>query len=177
MKISVENTGAVVELLTLAEIKEWCIIDHDQDDNILMRIYGAVKRSIEARTKILLHPCVVTVLAEMHNNLFYLPRLPYVGINTISIWENNAWSVLPGTDYIVQDDEVSILMHRYGRVKFVYTGGYDEITLASQDDLKIAALNEIAYRYENRGDQEQIKGLTETTKQYLTPYMNMHYFI
>lgn len=165
-----------IELLTLAEVKEWLIVDHDQDDTKIQRLINAVTLVCQKRTKQLFGEHVVIVIAEVNRLKFYLPRLPLIDMLSITrLNTDGTFTILPTDEYRLLADD-AIEFNEVGTYRIELEAGYTGENLPP-DDIKIGALNEIAYRYENRGDETVKAGLTETCIQYLTPYINPHYLI
>lgn len=168
----------VVEPLTLADIKDWLIIGHDQDDALLQRLYGAVKLMCEHRTKQLLTERLVTVVVSIVDTLLFLPRLPFIELVSVEQRDANAdaYTVVDADNYYVLTSEDAININAHGTYKFVYRAGYTTAN-PTPDTLKQAILSQMADMYENRGDQRTEAVLTGQTVQLLTPYVNPHYFI
>jgi hypothetical protein len=61
------------------------------------------------------------------------------------------------------------LVNRY---KIVYTSGYANVP----DALKLAILNEITYRYENRGSEAQLEGICFAARTMAEPYKRTLWF-
>lgn len=139
--ISISITdGTVIEPVTLQEAKAWIRVDGTDDDLIIALLITQARMAVESYTCCSLVSKDIECIANV-DSLFELPHGPIDG--TVKINDEDAEpSATTGTDFIK-------IVGVRGKVKLNYSVGYDPIP----EQLKVAVLNEIAYRYQNRGDQ------------------------
>ena len=168
IKIGVTPSGN--EWISLGDVKEWLIVDHNEDDTLITRLMTAVRMAFEKYTKTCLIDSTVVVMVDLKNPEFKFPRLPFKEINSIDIRKSDgSFTPLSTDEYTELGD--SICFETLGVVRI----DYDSIWTALPDDIKIAMFSEIAFRYTERGDKKGQSGLCETAEAYLLPYINMSY--
>lgn len=163
--VKVIPSGANYEQqLPLAEVKEYLIVGHDEDNTLISKIRDAVCRSLEEATKRPFIPSTVQFLMEVNNPVVPLPRLPIISIGTNNIrTEPGTFEALATDKYEYLGDE--LIFEVTGIIDVNYTAGY--VIGGLPDNLRLAALAEIAYRYENRGDKALPAEFCGTTTQYI----------
>ncbi len=139
--------GEITEPVDLATVKAWLKIDGTDDDTLLTSLIIACRQAIEAYTCCSLVAkdvvCKVWLDASCLNDQFELPHGPVRSITTVTQGENTI------TDYSKVDGQFVKVYGLSGLYILSYEVGYTTVPQA----LKTALLNEIAYRYQNRGDQ------------------------
>jgi len=169
--IKIDQTASNDTWVTLADVKEWLIVEHNEDDALLTRLIKAVRIAFEKWTKMCIVDSVVVVTAEINCGEFKLPRLPFKEINSVDIRESdNSFTAMSTDDYTVLGN--SILFEKKGIIRIDYNASWNG---ALPDDIKIAGFSEIALRYENRGDVKGESGFSQVAETYLLPYVNMSY--
>lgn len=167
------SAEGATEILSLGDIKEHLFIDSGNTsfDDDLTRLNTQVRRYAEEITGLSLIDRTVT-LYVYYLSPFILPYGPmttfssaYIktGINEYTVQTNN-------DDYEI----VSNVFHSYvgGELwKLVYDAGYTSATCP--EGLKLAMLNEIARRFENRGE----KVIISDTNELLQPYKLLEWVI
>lgn len=183
--------GEPVEPVTLAEAKQHCIVTFDDDDQYITDLIKQARQSIENYIHCSIVRKFVTVLIRAENRLKLsfgwgennepaekeLPYGPVVGavdvtdVSTapggVNISGVGAWE-LQGFQFI------KILIWP-GQYLLTYEAGYQS---SIPRDLKRAILEEIAFRYENRGDStnkyaHQNIGICAGAQQLANPYMRV----
>ena len=175
ISINITETGS--ELISLSEVKEWLIVGHDEDNALLTRLIKGVRQAFEKWTKHILIASDVTLIAQVNNCEFRIPRLPIRSIVSVGIRQNDgSYEALTSDDYTQLGD--SIIFEKLGIIQIEYSAGYDANDLPAghplPDDIKTSIFEEIAFRYDKRGVQGDI-GFCSTAELYMTPYINMAY--
>jgi uncharacterized phiE125 gp8 family phage protein len=167
------------EPVTTAEVKTHCKIDGTDEDTYIGSLITQVRRRIENLCGI----SIVTKTVILTAGITCDEHLPYGPVSSITEVKyqtgNDAttgaeeWDTITGTsDYYTNGQEYKIFKPGYGGTfQITYTAGYSTVP----DDLKLAVLNECAYRFQNRGDQSrqyvaENPGLSESTKELVHPY-------
>ena len=165
----VETT--TTEPVTLTEVKEHLLVTFSDDDTLLTSMITQARTKIEDWCNVSIIAKTVTMIADLYNE-WELPYGPVIGIQGVQTRTTTQGSGLPtyetltsgwgvdGVDFLTFDPFFSNtewnmpadvwlqggdLNYRY---KLIYTVGYNPVPV----DLKLAILNEIAFRYENRGE-------------------------
>lgn len=189
------QAASVTEPVTLAEVKAWLIIDtvNTDDDALLTRLISQVRAAIESKTKLSLVERSITVTVELVREL----KLPYGPSRSISsvIWRQGTNGdgtpdnvTLTTEDYTTDGEDFKLIKSsRCGRHKITYTTGYGTATgwdCPAPEDLKTGILQEIAYRYEHRGDEtnalsaagnesvQKVSGISADAMEYIKPFID-----
>lgn len=134
------------EPVSLAEAKEWCRIDIDDDDTLIQMLITACRIMCEKAANLSFIPRTVT--ATILNRLGYI-NLPYGPVTgTITYTEDD--------DDLTAITDFNIRTSHEDRVIATYTAGYSVLP----KNLKTALLNQIAWSYENRGDVAKMTSLS-----------------
>lgn len=143
-------SGEGPEPVTLEEVKTWCKLDDDPtDDNLISALIPAARIVCEQYANLSFIP--KTVKATIYNGLGEI-RLPYGPVNgDVTSYKDEDGAVI--TDYKLSEA-------REGRITAEYNAGYSTLP----DNLKIALLMQIAFMYQNRGDEKAASGVSEFAK-------------
>lgn len=168
--IDIQDSYITIEPISLAEAKQNCLITHTEDDTYIQDILiPACRNAVEDYCHVSIIDRNVTVTLKIENNIRligsgYLDmpdnviELPYGPIKTdptvtqltsngnITNLSDNDGYQLTGTAF------KSIALNQTGTYILVYGTGYKQMI---PRDLKLAILNEIAFRYEKRGDESK----------------------
>lgn len=184
--IDQEESYVGQEPITLAEAKSHCYISHDEDDDYLANILiPACRQAVENYCHISIVEKTVTATLEIQNNIrlsspsyltdeadndniFELPYGPVKELLSATMKTSNGClnSMVENEDYLLSGSLYkSMTVNSTGRFLLVYLTGYRN---AIPYDLKLAILNEIAFRYEQRGDKtnryaQQNVGMSEAS--------------
>ena len=140
--VDISEVTPVTEPVTSEEVKAWLRIDSDDDDDIIERLIKSARQAVENYTSCSL--IEKTIICNVWLcELFELPYGPVRTITQVSQAENMI------TDYSKIDGQFVKIYGISGLHKLTYTAGYTNVP----NGLKEAILNEVAYRYQNRGDQ------------------------
>jgi uncharacterized phiE125 gp8 family phage protein len=160
------QAASVTEPVTLAEVKAWLIIDtvNTDDDALLTRLITQVRTAVENKTKLSLVHRTIIVTADLTRE-FKLPHGPVRSIDAVT-WRQGTNGdgtpdnvTLTAEDYTTDGEDFKLIKSsRCGRHKITFTTGYGvdediDYDNPTPEDLKTGILQEIAYRYENRGDE------------------------
>lgn len=171
ISIKVDPLADLELLLPLSTIKAELVIEHSEDDGILIRLRKAVIQAFQDYTKnVFQSETPVQVLANVVNSCFRIPRIPINSITSVSIkTAPNTYEALPTDQYELIGDE--LVIERTGAMQIVYKAGYEELPA----NLLEAVLAEIVYRYENRNDEQQTQDFAGKAEAYLTPFIYRAY--
>jgi uncharacterized phiE125 gp8 family phage protein len=164
-----QTESSPTEPVTLSQVKSHCKVDGSDDDTLLTSLITQVRRRVE-------NYCAISIVTK--TNILtaqicgedYLPYGPIAAITEVLHRTGTETDGTPEYDTLT-DDDYSTYGENYklftstqtGVHKITYTTGYTTVP----DDLKLAILNEVAYRYTFRGDQG---GFCEAAKSLLMPY-------
>jgi hypothetical protein len=167
--IKKEESGA--EPVTKAEAKAHMNVTYTDDDTMIESMIKASRIAIENFTGVSIKAKTITAVLDNYRGEMELPYGPVNG--DVEVLEDDE----DGDE--IEDAVVGVLYKRLtgsnGRVYVTYDTGYATVP----EDLRLAILNEVAYRYANRGEaNEAIKyetqamssGLSESARDLALPY-------
>jgi len=158
--------------IPLADVKDYLIVSHDEDNTLISKIRDGVIKSLEEQTKRPFIPSDVEFVMLVNSPAVALPRLPIIELNPITIRTGaNTWEVLTSDQYEYLGND--LIFEVTGTIDISYKAGYAINSLPH--DLRLAALAEIAYRYENRGDKSLPSELCGTANQYISNHIVSSY--
>lgn len=164
--------------ITLAEAKRHLVVTFDDDDSYITELITQCIRSVEKETGTCIQPQTVFVLADIIKE-FQLPCGPITSFTSAEIKTGiNVYAALTQDTGFEIDSDLQFarfIPYQFGRMKLTYDAGYGADI---PEDLKLAVLNEIAFRYENRGDQKNIYanqhvGLSEGARTLAAPFVQL----
>jgi Phage gp6-like head-tail connector protein len=167
------------EPLDLTQVKAHLIITSTDDDTLLTALITQCRKAVEEYCAISIVAKTVTMTADLCKE-WELPYGPVTGIQSVATrtggegsgpgvyaTQNSGWTTdgeeflsfspaiaggfnpgAPFTGFFQWGPYASPHGRGYNRYKIVYTAGYSTVP----EPLKLAILNEIAYRYEKRGE-------------------------
>lgn len=154
--------------VTLAEAKAQLIIDFDYDDALISRLIMAATSAVAKYCNISINNQMITVYGKADDKGRF--RLPYGPIAYISSVVGDHGEVTPCTNTQLGSRIVQI--GAYQEVSITYFTGYNNPIPA---DLKQGILTQVAYLYENRGDQDKISGVCNEAialiQKYIDPWI------
>lgn len=169
--IDQEESYVIIEPVSLAEAKAHCYITHSEDDDYLGNfLILACRSAVENYCQISLVEKTVTASLKIENNIrlsdpsgyldsrdndniFELPYGPVKEIASATMKSSNGCLIpmVENQDYLLSGNLYkSMIINSTGDIVLVYKTGYANMI---PHDLKLAILNEIAFRYELRGDK------------------------
>jgi hypothetical protein len=136
--ITTTITTRPAPVVSLANAKSWLRVDHSTDDDLLEDIIiPAAQAMIENATGLALsEDTEIKVYVSADSNTGWLP-LPYAPVISVS---------LPADGITVNNDVAEMTAGE--AIMIEYTAGFS----TCPPDLVIAVLKQVAYMYENRGD-------------------------
>lgn len=176
--ISIKQTPLDSEVLpvSLDEVKTWLIVDHNEDDDLILNLIKTAVLRIEELCKRPLSPSTVefTFQIVVCSTIFDLPRIPVKEITKIESYSNKEWSDLDLADYPLLGDSIDGIFT--GTCRVTYLAGYTSVADEGYEVLppvfKDALKELISYLYEHRGDEIENDGCLLAEK-ILLPYINM----
>lgn len=189
--IDIKRTeSSPTEPLTLTEVKAHLLISFTDDDTLLTSLITQARKAIENYCKVSIVAQTVTMTADLFQE-WELPYGPVTGIQGVATRSGtegsgpasyetvtDGWGT-DGEEFLSFDPTgatssqiFSCATNTPNRFKIIYTTGYNPVP----DDLALAVLNEIAYRYENRGNQDLSTAYSPAAKAIAQPYQRMLWF-
>jgi hypothetical protein len=161
------------EVVTLSEIKSHLYIDDGNTDfdTILTALKVQSRQYVEQITGKSLISRTVTFYVE-YNSPFNVPFGPLVTFTSAAAKTdvNEYETQVLNSDYEVENGRFISYVGNW-QFKLIYTVGYSSSTVPY--GLKMALLNEIAKRFEHRGD----KTIIQETNHLLEPYIDLEWII
>lgn len=133
------------EPVTLVQAKEWCRIDGNDEDDLILDLISAARAMCESFTNISF--ISRTVVAYLRNELGG-QYLPYGPVGAIDYLHDDDGEEVSTDDYKVKGKRFKQLLTCFEEpVTISYTAGYEVLP----PDLKNGLLQQIDYMYNNRG--------------------------
>lgn len=143
-----------LEPVTLVEVKAHLKIDFSDEDNYLTALITSCRSALERYTGVSISGHTIVAVLKNECGNIELPYGPVVfPINDIEFLDIDG-EVIDSADMILTGDTFLRLSTITDYVKVTYVTGYNSSTLPQ--DLKYAVLEEIAFRYHNRGSVEGV---------------------
>lgn len=156
------------EPVALPEMKAYLHVDFANDDFLISLMISSARRRLEKFTGRSFVPKTVIATLQLDGN-YELPYGPVNAISEVTKINGDDSEVLQATDYNVYGEAFkSFSPHSTGMYKVEYTAGNNSLP----EDLKLAIMAEVGYRYENRGD-ENVKGISDMAYHLAHPYKRL----
>lgn len=156
--------------VTLEEAKAQLIIDFDYDDALLSRLILAATQAVATYCNISINNQMITVFGKADSRGMF--RLPYIPVRYVSSIVGRAPSDISFTSCQWAGMNNIAFVPPYSEFTITYFTGYNNPIPA---DLKQGILAQVAYLYENRGDQDKISGVCNEAaaliKKYVDPWI------
>lgn len=191
------------EPVTLTQVKAHLIITVTDDDTMLTALITQCRKAIEEYCAISIVPKTVTLIADLCKE-WELPYGPVTGIQSVATrtgsegsgpgtyeTQTSGWGTegeeflsfvpaggggfnpgAPFTGYFQWGPYASPYAHGFNRYKIVYTAGYGTVP----EPLKLAILNELAFRYERRGETGEFDGISINARMIAGPFKRELWF-
>ena len=158
-----------IEPVTLQEAKDWCRIDVSDDDDIITELITAARIICEQYSNISFIERTVT--ARLKNELggIYLPYGPVLSYDNPVTFTDDEGTEQGATDYTIVGVQFKAVKEPFTELTVSYPAGYDVLP----KNLKKALLNQIAWMYEKRGDDEAAQ-ISEQSKLILNQVKRVH---
>lgn len=175
----IRQAVSVTEPATLAEAKTQCIVDHTDDDALITSLITRARVQVENKTRLSLVEKTVVLTVEL-KGCFKLPFGPIRSITTIErrqgfTDDDPDWVPLTSDEYRTEGaDFITIISPVCGTYRVSYTVGYTDSAglFPIEEGLKDAVLAQVAFLYENRGDNNQVGKFSELAKEFLKGYID-----
>jgi uncharacterized phiE125 gp8 family phage protein len=160
------TTDLTIEPLLVKEAKDYLHIDFDNDDIFLSTLISSSRKALEKFTGLSFGAKTIMVYVDLSEEL----EIPYGPVNSVTLvrkWTGDS-SFDTITDYVLKGSQFKRFDPGVcGEYEITYTAGYSTLP----EDLRLAILTEVAYRYENRGDE--IVALSNAAKTLAMPYRRL----
>jgi uncharacterized phiE125 gp8 family phage protein len=170
LDIQVVETGTPTEPVTLADVKAWANVDFTDDDALITSMIIGARQDIENLTNLALVAKTVTLIVNA-STVTDIIRLPYGAASAIVVKGIESDETLTdktaGSDYYVRASSY-VLPSSPGNYQVTYTAG-----ATVPQTLKEAIKMLVAYRYNNRGDQDKQQGIPEDVRQKVEKYVQI----
>lgn len=174
------------EPVSLADVKAHLRVDFTDDDALLTAMITAARQAIEDYCHISLVPKTITLTVESNNTptsifsqpfqvresltSFELPYGPVQSVNSVTSIDSDGQTVIScalNTDYYLSGVAFKTIKitNQFTNNILVYTVGYSTLP----GPLRLAILNEMAYRYDLRGDSQPIRASAFTEQGVCVP--------
>lgn len=171
---STEETTPVTEPVTLVQAKTQCHIDFPDDDAFITDLITQARQTVENFCFISLVPKTVTLLLDLISAI----ELPWGPTVAVTSFTDSAGNVISTDMYKIfgkKFQRIEPLGFQWPKATLIYTVGYDGSTLVVEAALQAAILNEVAFRYENRGETADSRksvnpGICEASQVLAGPY-------
>lgn len=149
--------------VTLEEAKAQCIIDFDYDDAYLTGLILAATQAVATYCNLSINNQQITIWGKADSKGRF--RLPYTPVTYVS---SVVGSQRVLCDFTLPNRYLSLFP--YEEFSAVYYTGFGKSIPA---DLKQGILAQIAYLYENRGDQDKISGVCSEAEVLIKKYVDV----
>lgn len=155
---SAEKNG---EPVTKEQVKDWMKVTNVDDDLIIENLIISARSIIENYlNKSVIKRTVTAVLVNRCGNI-ELPFQPFIEL--VSITDSDG-AAIPSTSYKLVGDTFKRLEYPCcDNIKVVYKAGMDAVSQTIQS----AIMAQVAFMFENRGDEKTGTGICATAKQFL----------
>lgn len=194
-----ENSyGAVSEPITLAKAKKWCLIDFTDDDDLILDLITQSRQSVENFCNISIVPKSIFLTATCSGEYVDAPGVSrwdrqFYGVPFVGCWEELPYGPVSAVQSVTNVDGATATILTENADYFLTGQGFKLIRFNSYtsqlliqystpyycpDALKEAILNEVAFRYENRGNSvnryaAQNVGVSEGAEALAKPYQRI----
>ena len=133
------------EPVTLQEVKDFCRIDINTDDDLVEELITASREQCEAVTGVSFVSREVIAVIDNTNGNTYLPYGPVADLDEVAVEDEDGNEI---TDFKLIGTKFPYLKYPREIVTVTYDGGYADLP----KDLKTALMNAVYWKYENRAE-------------------------
>jgi len=158
-------SGTEAELITLTEVKTHLFETSTDNDTELTALLTQCRKALESFTSLTLCSgrTVTALLKNEKGNI----EIPFAPVLTITTMHDIEGTEITSTDYTIRGLTFKwIEAPCTSYLKLVYTVGYTVIPA----ELKLAILNEIAYRFAHKGDENLGVQICEASRSLAEPF-------
>lgn len=149
---TVTDVSSETALVSLSDVKAHLYITHSDDDTYLTALIGKCRKMVEHYCNIAIGSQEKVWTVDLNENVEVLiPYQPVISVDAVTYKTDIAtYEALTATDYDTDGEaKKTFTPFLSGRFKIEYTTGYTTVPA----DLKHAIVCQIAYLYENRGNE------------------------
>ena len=172
-------------VVSVAEAKEFCRVDFDKDDDLILRIIKAVTGTAEAFSNRAFLTQSIQAYWETVRDYVVLPRPPHRTVTLVESSTGGSWTTLAASEYqlsglhtlkIRPRKSFSVSGSAEMQFRVAFEAGYGDHPEDVADAIKQAILDSVRFQYDNRGvlsaDTLPICGtLTPLSKSLLQPFV------
>ena len=170
---------SVTEPVTPTEAKTHCIIDHTDDDALITVLITRARAQVENKTRLSLVEKTVVLTVDL-KGCFKLPYGPVRSITTIErrqrlTDDDPDWDTLTNDEYRTEGEDFKTIVNPLcGVYRISYTVGYTNSAglFPIEEGLKQAVLEQVAFMYENRGDNNKAGKFSDQAAQSLAGHID-----
>jgi uncharacterized phiE125 gp8 family phage protein len=151
-----------IEPVSLEEVKAFCKIDGDYDDDLIKLVVRAVRVSAEVYSNCSFMTQQLRAYWEWMNDYAILPRPPIQSVDKVELFDGSTWQTISKSGYLLKG-EVRKRIY-FQRIRFSisgggdqsarveYTAGFGEHEEEIGDAIIAAILDSTLFCYQNRGE-------------------------
>lgn len=130
----IQSVAPSVEPLTLAEMKTFLRVLHDDDNELITSYITAAREKAES----IMNRQIILATYELYFDVlpseFKLPRPPFVALDSFQVFDGTAWNDI---EYDLDDKNTPAILHvttwplvssNRNSIKVVYQAGYEDAT-------------------------------------------------
>lgn len=168
------TTAPASELITAAEVKTHLAITHTDDDTYIGTLIGQVRAAVENYCGISIGSQTRKWVYDFDSCEWAIPYGPVISVTEVKrrTGAGTTETLAANDDYELQgEQDKTLTVTGGGRCTVTYTTGYTTLP----NDLKRGMLEEIAYRYEHRGDAIDAGSVSPGAMEYLIRYKDYNW--
>lgn len=166
-----DESGVIIEPVTLAEMKDYLRLsgfdesgDFSFDDLLIETMITGARERLEIYTGCSLIPKTIEVVVTNLAGNISLPAGPVTGV--ITAVDSEGTEIVAGDIKLIGTKFPDLKSPCNSEMVLTYNAGYETIPKG----LKNAIMAEVAYRYENRGDESPDSGICKSAMILAEPY-------
>ncbi len=167
-------TGPSAELITTAEVKTHLAITHTDDDTYIGTLISQVRAAVEGYCGISIGSQTRKWVYDFDTFEWSIPYGPIISVTSLvrRTGAGTTETLVANDDYELQGEQIkTLVVSGGGRCTLTYVTGYTTLPA----DLKLGMLQEIAYRYEHRGDVKDMASISPGAESYLIRFKDFNW--